>query len=473
MNKVRVRFAPSPTGSLHVGGARTALFNYLFAKAQNGSFILRVEDTDQDRSTEEALSAQIRDLKWLGINWDEGPDCAAAYGPYRQSERTDIYKKIADELLQKGMAYYCFLTEQEIEEFRLKKQPWNSPYRNLTPAEAQAKIDAGAKPSIRFKTPAAEKIYEFNDIVRGDISLSSKMIGDFVIIRSGGMPVYNFCCAVDDHLMAISHVFRGEEHLSNSLRQLMIYEALGAEPPIFGHLSIILGADKKKLSKRQGAVSCDAFRQQGYLPEALLNYIAFLGWSPKTEQELFSKAELCEVFRADQLNAAAPIFDIKKLDWLNSQHIKSMPELELFARLQHCTKIEQTTEQEWQIAIMQLLSTDVVTLQDMATKIRPYLDNFKWQKPDGFADVLMWDSTAKLLLAWQEFLEADTKIDYASVENFLNDAKSKFSVKGKYLFMPLRAAVIGALQGADVRIAAPLISRASLKARVKSCLEHL
>ena len=468
--EVRVRFAPSPTGSLHVGGARTALYNLLFARANKGRFILRVEDTDQARSTESALESQIQDLKWLGLNWDEGPDKPGAFGPYRQSQRQEIYNKIAHDLIDQGKAYYCFLTDVEVEDFRAKKQPWNSPYRDLAPAEAKQRLESGAKATIRFRTSDDEKIYQFNDMVRGPIELASSMVGDFVIIRSDGMPVYNFCCAIDDHLMKITHVFRGEEHLSNTLRQLMIYESMSAKAPEFGHLSIILGEDKKKLSKRQGAVSCDSFRSLGYLPEALVNYIALLGWSPKTEQEIFSLKELSEIFKAEQLNAAAPIFDSKKLDWLNSQHMRALKPEVLFQHVEPLLLDQEFSDDlQWQSAIMHHLVTDANTLNDIKDAIQVYLDSYVWQVPQGFTEIINWDHTKSIWQYWQQWLVSEQVISAENIADVMQHLTEKYGVKGKQLFMPLRAAVIGQLHGADVRIAAPLISRASLLKRVKAC----
>lgn len=469
MNQVRVRFAPSPTGSLHVGGARTALYNMLFARANGGKFILRVEDTDQERSTDEALQAQIRDLKWLGFDWDEGPDIPGEYGPYRQSDRLDIYSRYANDLINSGKAFYCFLTDIEIEEFRAKKQPWNSPYRDLPLEKAKAMLADGKSATIRFRAPE-DVLYSFDDMVRGRVELSSKMIGDFVILRSDGMPVYNFCCAIDDFSMQISHVFRGEEHLSNSLRQLMIYEAIGAKAPQFGHLSIILGSDKKKLSKRQGAVSCDFFRVQGYLPEALLNYIAFLGWSPKTEQEIFSLQELIAQFKPNQLNAAAPIFDLKKLDWLNSMHIRALPKLELIKRLESFGCNFANTDQAWQLSLIELIVSDATSLKGLLEAMKPYLEGFIWEKPSGFDELLSWSKTREIWQSWLDWLLEYDVVDRESVSSFIKKIQVEHNVKGKQLFMPLRVAVIGSLNGADVRLAAPIINKKFLIERVKLCL---
>ncbi|MFN7906030.1 MAG: glutamate--tRNA ligase, partial [Pseudobdellovibrionaceae bacterium] len=285
--EVRVRFAPSPTGYLHVGGARTALYNYLFAKKNNGKFILRVEDTDEVRSTDESLKMVLKDLEWLGLKWDEGPNPATLgdmgpYGPYKQSQRKSIYAEVAQDLLSRGLGYYCFLTDAEIDMQRqaaiaANKPPHiSSPYESWPLEKAQAEIKSGKTAVVRFKTKQFKKDFVLRDLVRGDVRFPSDMVGDFVMLRSDGMPVYNFCCAVDDHSMKISHVLRAEEHLPNTLRQLMIYEAMGWDIPQFGHISLVLDDDRQKLSKRKGAVSCDQFKNDGYFPHALLNFIALL-----------------------------------------------------------------------------------------------------------------------------------------------------------------------------------------------------
>ena len=437
----------------------------LFARANSGTFVLRIEDTDQARSTDAAMQAQMQDLQWLGLQWDEGP--------IRQSERLEIYQTIADNLLEQGLAYYCFLTDAEIEQYREQKQAWNSPYRELSLTAAKAKIAAGAKPTIRFRVPE-KKMYKFNDMVRGEIALTSEMVGDFVIIRSDGMPVYNFCCAIDDAKMAITHVFRGEEHLSNTLRQLMIYEAMAVMPPHFGHLSIILGSDKKKLSKRQGAVSCDSFRASGYLPAALINYIALLGWSPKTEQELFSLTELAKIFQPEHLNAAAPIFDQKKLDWLNSQHMRAIAPLVLFELVMPFLKTKAfSTEPKIQAGLIELLVSDANTLVDLADAMAVYFTDYNWQAPAEFAEVAAWPSTVEIWRMWHSWLSAIGTIDTDSVRLIMQEMQANLGVKGKQLFMPLRIAVLGQCQGADVKLAAPLIATSALIARVEACLEAL
>lgn len=344
---VRVRFAPSPTGYLHVGGARTALFNYLFAKSQKGSFILRIEDTDQERHQETAIASVMDNLNWLGLKWDEGPVLQGEqvknqgpYAPYRQKERLSLYREHALKLIEQGKAYYCFMSPEE--EALQKKQTiktgriWraSSPYRDLSLNLAQKKIQQGEKHCIRFKTPETHHPYVIQDLVRGEVRFPPDNLGDFILIRTEGFPVYNFSCAVDDGLMKISHIFRAEEHLPNSLKQRLVQEALGFPLPQTGHLSIILGKDRKKLSKRSGAESLEHYRKEGYLPASLLNFLALLGWNPKTEKEFFSKEELIQSFNVKGLNRSAGIFDEEKLLWLNGEHLKTLSDEKISQYLQ-------------------------------------------------------------------------------------------------------------------------------------------
>ncbi|MDF2904450.1 MAG: gltX, partial [Bacillus sp. (in: firmicutes)] len=306
---IRVRYAPSPTGHLHIGNARTALFNYLFARNLGGKFIIRIEDTDQKRNIEGGEQSQLKYLKWLGMDWDESIDIGGEYGPYRQSERNDIYEKHFNDLLENGQAYKCYCTEAELEAEREEQTAkgdtpaYSGKCRHLT-EEDRAKLEAeGRKPSIRFLVPQGE-IYSFDDMVKGVVSFESEGIGDFVIVKKDGIPTYNFAVTVDDYLMDISHVLRGDDHISNTPKQLMIYKALGWEPPIFGHMTLIVNESRKKLSKRDESIIqfIEQYEQLGYIPEALFNFIALLGWSPTGEEEIFSKEELIEIFDAKRLS---------------------------------------------------------------------------------------------------------------------------------------------------------------------------
>lgn len=326
--QIRVRFAPSPTGPFHIGGARSALFNWLLAKKYtDGKFVLRIEDTDRVRSTKESEENIKAALKWLGLDWNEGIDVGGEYGPYRQTERLDIYKKFTDKLLAEGKAYYCYCTEEEIEAERQalraqNKMPlYGGHCRNLTP-EQIAKYEAeGRKPVIRFRTPCDQSV-KFDDMVRGKMSFDSNGIGDFVIVKADGIPVYNYAVVIDDALMHITHVIRAEEHLSNTPRQVVLYEALGFPVPKFGHISLILGKDHTKMSKRHGATSVEQYKNLGYLPEAIVNFLALLGWAPQSEQEIFSIDELIKEFSMDHVAKNPAVFDIDKLNWINAQYMK-------------------------------------------------------------------------------------------------------------------------------------------------------
>ena len=329
MSEVRVRFAPSPTGYLHVGGARTALFNWLYARKTGGKFILRIEDTDVERSTQEAVDGLLRDMKWLGLTWDEGPGVDGPHGPYFQSQRLEIYHRYARQLVDKGAAYPCFCTEEELEAKRQKAEEehrsvhYDGTCRNLSKEEVERRIAAGEPHVIRVRVP--EKDYVLDDMVRGKVEWKAETLGDFIILRSSGMPVYNFCVVVDDADMKISHVVRAEEHLTNTHRQLILYEALGIEPPVFAHASLILGEDKTKLSKRHGATSVGQYAIDGFLPEAMINFLALLGWNEGNDREIYSVEELKECFTLERISKSPGVFDHAKLTWMNGQHLRALP----------------------------------------------------------------------------------------------------------------------------------------------------
>ncbi|PIA25666.1 hypothetical protein AQUCO_10900009v1 [Aquilegia coerulea] len=330
VNEVRVRFAPSPTGNLHVGGARTALFNYLFARSKGGKFVLRIEDTDLERSTKESENAVLQDLSWLGLDWDEGPGIGGDYGPYRQSERNALYKKFAEQLLNSGHVYRCFCSNEELEKMKeiakLKSLPpvYAGKWATATDDEVQEELAKGTPYTYRFRVPK-EGTLKIVDLIRGEVSWGLETLGDFVIMRSNGQPVYNFCVTVDDATMAISHVIRAEEHLPNTLRQALIYQALGFPMPHFAHVSLILAPDRSKLSKRHGATSVGQYKEMGYLPQAMVNYLALLGWGDGTPNEFFTLQKLVEAFTIDRVNKSGAIFDSTKLRWMNGQHLRALP----------------------------------------------------------------------------------------------------------------------------------------------------
>jgi nondiscriminating glutamyl-tRNA synthetase len=331
---VRVRFAPSPTGALHIGGARTALYNWLFARHHNGKFILRIEDTDRERSTIESNQAIFHGLEWLGLDWDEGPNVGGCFGPYYQTERVALHQQHADQLVKAGKAYYCFCTADELKakraaaEARKEAPRYDGHCRKLTAAEIKAKLDSGAPKVVRFMLPPVGEAV-VDDQIRGKVIFRNEVLDDFVIQKSDGFPTYNFACVVDDHLMEITDVIRGDDHLSNTPRQILLYEAFGWTPPKFAHIPMILGKDKARLSKRHGATSVIDYSALGYLPEAMVNYIAKLGWGYK-DQEVFSRQELVKLFSLEGVNKSAAVFDLDKLNWLNGQYIRNILPERLF-----------------------------------------------------------------------------------------------------------------------------------------------
>src|SRR3954470_5621232 len=330
---MRVRFAPSPTGHLHVGNARTALFNWLLAHGKDGTFILRIEDTDIERSTKESEAGILEDLRWLGLDWEEGPDVGGMHGPYRQSERLHLYASYANELLSGGNAYYCFCSPAKLDEDRKadlaagRPPKYRGTCRTLSPDDARARIEAGERPVIRFSVPASGDV-AFRDLVRGEVTFSNDVISDPVLVRSDGRPAYNFAVVVDDALMEITHVIRGEDHISNTPRQVLLYQSLGFTPPEFAHLSLVMGPDHTPLSKRHGATSVAEFRERGYLPEALMNYLALIGWSPRSDggssedAELMPLDELARRFALEDVGHSAGVFDPEKLWWMNRHYMK-------------------------------------------------------------------------------------------------------------------------------------------------------
>ncbi|MBC7074377.1 glutamate--tRNA ligase, partial [Candidatus Parcubacteria bacterium] len=324
--KIRVRFAPSPTGYLHIGGVRTALFNFLFAKKNQGVFILRIEDTDKERSKKEYEENIMESLRWLGIEWDEGPDKGGPFGPYRQSERGEFYKKYLQKLLNEGKAYYCFCTKEELEAERqyllsLGQAPrYSGKCRNLPKEVVEKNLKEKKESVIRLKVEPQKVV--FFDLIRGKIEVEAELLGDFVIAKSLTEPLYNFACVVDDYEMKITHVIRGEEHISNTPKQILIQKALGFPQPQYAHLPLILAPDRSKLSKRHGAVSVWEYKKMGYLPEALLNFLAFLGWNPGTNREIYSLSALIKDFSLERIQKSGAVFNQKKLDFLNGFYIR-------------------------------------------------------------------------------------------------------------------------------------------------------
>lgn len=479
MNPVRVRFAPSPTGHLHIGGARTALFNYLFAKRHGGTFILRIEDTDLARSSYESERVIIDDLHWLGITWDEGVDAGGPHGPYRSTERTHIYKPYIDKLLREGKAYHCYCTPEELEEQRKQLEArgemprYMGNCRNLTDERKKALEAEGRKPAIRFRVPENRRIV-VNDLVRGEVEFDSSGIGDFIIVKSDGIPVYNFAVVVDDHLMEITHVIRGEEHLSNTPNQILIYDALGFEKPEFAHVSLILGKDRKKMSKRHGSTWVEQYRDAGYLPEAVVNYLVLLGWSSKTEQEIFSMAELETLFSLEAVSKNPAVFDIDKLNWLNAQYIKNTP-TEKIAELAvpYLKKAGfigddmDGSRSEWLKAVVKTVQDELSYVGEIADKVTVFLDDKVEPENEEAAAVLKEPHVPGLLEIFTRKVGEAEKIDEDFARSVFKEIQSESGIKGKSLFMPIRVALTGKTHGPEMVEIIPILGREGIMKRLR------
>lgn len=481
--KTRVRFAPSPTGYLHVGGARTVLFNWLYARRTNGEMILRIEDTDQERSTREAERMQIEDINWLGLSYGEGPaPVGGPHGPYRQSERLSVYAEHAQKLLGEGKAFYCFCSEEELEKHREEAMAkglvaqYPGTCRNLPKEDSLKRKQAGEKPVVRFK--AVAKDYKLDDLVRAEVVFPANMVGDFVILRGDGMPVYNFCVVIDDHLMKITHVLRAEEHLSNTVRQMMLYEAYGWELPRFGHMSLILGADRQKLSKRHGATSVHQYMEEGFLREALLNYLALLGWSSPDGKEIFSLDEMAKVFSLDRLNPAPSVFDPVKLRWMNGQYIKSYALAEItkltLPFLEKAGFPVHEKDAAWLERAVDIARPYIETLADAPKHMRGFFyDDFELE-PDA-VPVKSDPTYLAVAGALKESLSAHVRANGEALtsEEFgkIQDAvKVASGAKGKGLFMPMRVALTGQAHGPDLKLVVPLLGARRALARVERSL---
>lgn len=478
-DKPRVRFAPSPTGWLHVGNARTALFNWMFARHTGGSFVLRIEDTDESRSHVAYQVSLAEDLKWLGIDWDEGPERDGAYGPYRQSQRLHIYKEHLRTLLAAEMAYPCYCTEEELEEERQslilsRRMPrYMGKCRSLTSEERAALEAAGRKPAYRFKVP--QTTIEFNDLIRGPVRFESDAIGDFIIVRSNGMPAYNFAVVIDDHLMRITHVIRGEDHLSNTASQIMLYRAFGFEPPLFAHHCLILGRDHTKLSKRHGSVSVDEFRRRGYLPEALINYLGLLGSSFAGGREVLSRDQMIEAFSLERASKSGAVFDEDKLRWLNAGYIRNMPSDELVRRLEpflNQTGYEtQSLDREWLQKVIETVREELVVLTDIGTHIDLFFPGRYEITPE--ARQLLDEPEARGAVgAFGEFLDTAEGVPAHIYTAAMKHTAQKTGLKGKDLFMPLRAALTGRVTGPQLSQVFEILGAGEAAKRLKQALKE-
>ncbi len=479
---VRVRFAPSPTGYLHIGGARTALFNWLFARLHGGSFILRIEDTDQERSTEASARAITDMLAWIGLDWDEGPGKGGPHGPYFQSERRELYRREAERLLAAGRAYPCYCTREELEARREEARRQGLPprydgrCRQLTVARRRDLEAAGRQPALRVVAPTEGSIV-VDDLIRGAVTFENvKVMDDFIIMKSDGMPAYNFACVVDDARMRISHVIRAEEHLSNTPKQVVIYRALGYDLPRFAHVPMILAPDRSKLSKRHGAVACEEFRDAGYLPEAIVNYLALLGWSPGDDREILSVEEIIRLFSLDRVNRTAAIYDVEKLTWMNAKYLHAMDLDELAGRvlpfLEAAGFDTAGISRDWLKALLAVGRDRLRTLGEL-----PDLLRYFFEAPEAYEEKGM----RKYFKPGVDALLAEAKAVLAAVDPFTVEAveaayrglAERLGVGAGQLIHPTRLALTGRTIGPGLFDIIVLLGREESLRRLQTAIDFI
>ncbi len=454
MQQVRVRFAPSPTGYLHVGGARTALFNWLYARKNGGKFILRIEDTDTERSTRESEEMIMRDLKWLGLNWDEGPDLGGDFGPYRQSERLDLYRTFAEKLIESGHAYFAVYD---------KEDPKKVLYTSL-----QRPSD-GTAYTIVFKVPE-NKIISYDDMLKGTIEFSTEYMEDFIIFKSNGFPVYNYAVVIDDHTMNITHVLRGEDHISNTPKQILIYEALGWQPPKFMHIPLILGADKTPLSKRHGATAVEYFRREGYLAKALVNYLAILGWS--VDEEIFDYVEKVSSFSPEQISNKNVVFDYQKLEWVNSKHMKMLSSEQMYEQFLDWQRFTGNDKQVPK-PVFEICKEKVNTLKQLYEFALPFIEE-EYEYSDEYVEKFLKKPEARDIIqnALQEFSALD-EYNIESVEATLRKIASTLQIGTNKVFQTIRGALLGKLVTPGLFESIVVLGKEKTKRRLKRTLEKI
>lgn len=483
--ELRVRFAPSPTGPFHIGGARSALFNWLLARKAGGKLILRIEDTDLERSTKESEENIKASLRWLGIEWDEGIDADGEYGPYRQTERLDIYRQYTEKLLAGGQAYHCYCSEEELDtERQAQMNKGENPHytgrcRNLSQADRERFIAEGRKPTVRFRVPDNQQIV-FKDMVRDTVSFESNGVGDFVIVKSDGIPVYNYAVVLDDALMKITHVIRAEEHLSNTPRQILLYQALNLPLPQFGHISLILGKDRSKMSKRHGATSVEQYKNLGYLPEGLVNFLALLGWAPPGEQEIFSPAELIEQFSMDRVAKNPAVFDIDKLNHINAHYIKqASPELVTELALPHLKAAGYIGEElnagqrEWLVKVVAELQGYISYAAQIIEHIDVFFNDAIDFESEEAHDIMKDADIPRVMEAFKNRLTALETVEPAAVQAILKGITKELKLGGKKVYMPVRIAITGKMHGPELINLIPLIGRERTLARMDSLIAKI
>lgn len=495
---VRVRFAPSPTGELHIGGGRTALFNWLFARHKRGRFILRIEDTDVLRSRKNFSKAAMENLRWLGLEWDEGPGREGDFGPYFQSQRLSIYERYARRLVKKKKAYYCYCTQEELEESKKKMLAkgllslYNGRCRALTNKEIERFQKEGRSPSIRFKVSRVGMTY-VDDLLRGKVSFTNRMLGDFIILKSNKTPAFNFANVVDDALMKISCVIRGDDHLSNTPRQILLYEALDLEVPQYAHIPMILGKDGRKLSKRHGATSISYYREKGYLPWALVNYLALLGWSTVDSQQFFEKEELIEKFSLEKVGKSAAIFDPQKLEWMNGEYIRRM-DLEILTDRIHSyfkegprkmATIAQSEQEKYANILQQFTKAprkmaEIIRLEQKRIKVLSdftkaadfFFEGFHYD-PGAVSKRLNKDYVPLLLKKVKTEINELPSYDAESLEKMARKLAEDLSLSTSKIFHPLRVSLTGRMKGPGLFELAVVLGKKEVLRRIDRTLEML
>lgn len=484
-NPVRVRFAPSPTGTLHVGGARTALFNYLFARHNNGTLVLRSEDTDAERSSREHEASIAADLRWLGINWDEGPDVGGRYGPYRQTERLDRYALAIARLIEIDAVYPCYCSPEELDAEREEQQRrgeaprYSGKCRELTKEQRRALEAQGRQPALRFAMPQRDMYVE--DLIRGSVHFPAGTIGDFIVLRSDKTPAYNFAVVVDDNDMGITHVIRADEHLPNTPRQVALFEALELPLPLFAHVSMILAPDHSKLSKRHGATAVSEYREAGYLPPALVNYLALLGWSPGDDREFFTLDELTQAFTLERASKSPAVFDNSKLRWFNAHYVRQLPVseranlfAEVAARDEHSAKVPELRDPAWRELFAEAVSDHIQILSDVPRELEALLlEAIPW---DASAEVALADANVRaMVVEVRDAAHAASSQDqFARIvsKEALKELGERHGLRGRSLFRSLRLAVTGSEHGVELPLLLRLLGPQRVAYRITTSLER-
>ena len=477
---VRVRFAPSPTGPLHIGGARSALFNWLVARKSGGKFVLRIEDTDLERSSRESEENIKNALRWLGLDWDEGIDIGGPGAPYRQTERLDLYRKYTQNLLDEGKAYHCYCTDEELEAERQEligkgEMPrYRGRCANLTIKEKAEFEKEGRKPTVRFRVPQNKDVI-VNDLIRGNVSFDSNGIGDFVIVKSDGIPTYNYAVVIDDALMDITHVIRGEEHLSNTPRQILIYQALGFEEPKFGHVSLILGKDRSKMSKRHGSTAVEQYKNKGYLPSGLLNFLVMLGWAPKGEKEIYTLDELVKEFSLDACAKNPAVFDPEKLNWINAHHIKKLSNERLYDMalpylMQAGFFLKTTYERAWLVEVVATTREHISYFAQIPDFVKVYFEDDVTFENDEVRLILKAEGAERIIQTFKERLWQVETLDADNVKILLKALVKELGLQTKQVYMTVRVALTGQTHGPEMTQLIPLLGAQRATKRVENSL---